>query len=365
MVLQIKFDFTSFLFPFLLLFFFLSPTIGICSSTITIDSDIQYRYALELFEEQNFETAIVELNRFIYFFPDDQRSKDAIFKKGVSLFCIKRYIDAVKVFKELASTGANDPLNIDNCSDVDNCPVAEAFFMLSTTFLAMDKEGSAEMVLQELLLLNDNPKIEDRALYALSGIYLSRAQKQQTSQKEADQVIMRAIEYIDRMTPEGKEKYNYAGLKKDIYKGIDTIEQKKKSPLLAGIASVVPGGGFAYCNRYHDAFMAFLLNTAFVLAAAESFEDGNGALGGLIGFVGFGFYGGSIYGGISSAHKHNKNITRDSVDNIKQMHPGIGSDTFSCQGRQESSCIEMMPAVDDDREKKSSKIPLLSIKIPF
>ncbi|MBF0377231.1 MAG: hypothetical protein HQK72_07085 [Desulfamplus sp.] len=379
------------------------PFMGRCSSdtltTLVINSDMQYRYALELFEKQDFQSAIVEFNRFIYFFPNDNRIKDATFKKGVSLFHAKRYGDAINLFRELSlplfdtstNTNAtkhdsehhnfavgnakNDDAAKDNFidtnfskNDSDNSVNIEALFMLSTTFLAIKRDASAEMVLQDFLLLNneiDEPEIEDKALYALAWIYIGKVEKVQSSYKEALDALLKAVRYIDRMTPNGKEKYKADNLKVNLLKTVEITETEKKNPLIAGIASIIPGGGFAYANRYHDAIVAFLLNSAFILAAIESFEDGNSALGGLIGFVGFGFYGGSIYGGISSVHKNNKEIIKTRVDRIRQ----------NIEAKQSQSQYSIYPNPLDsesdsyfyDKKNKSSghKIPLLSIKIPF
>ncbi|MBF0574066.1 MAG: hypothetical protein HQK69_09970 [Desulfamplus sp.] len=334
------------------------------STTLVINSDMQYRYALELFEKQDFQSAIVEFNRFIYFFPNDNRIKDATFKKGVSIFHAKRYGDAIALFRDLSLPLFDNSTNT-NTTKHDSVNI-EALFMLSTTFLAIKRDASAEMVLQDFLLLNneiDEPEIEDKALYALVWIYISKIEKVQSSYKEASDAIAKAIKYIDKMTPNGKDKYKADELKANLLKTVEITEQDKKNPLIAGIASIIPGGGFAYANRYHDAIVAFLLNSAFILAAVESFEDGNSALGGLIGFVGFGFYGGNIYGGISSAHKYNKNIIKNRIDRIRH--------NIEAKENQNSIYPDLLNSYSEsyyyDKENKSNshKIPLLSIKIPF
>jgi hypothetical protein len=78
-----------------------------------------------------------------------------------------------------------------------------------------------------------------------------------------------------------------------------------KNPVLAGVFAVIPGGGFLYTGRFHDAAAAFIINTGLGLAAWKAFDQDNPALGGVITLVGSGFYSGSIYGSISAAHKNN------------------------------------------------------------
>ncbi|MBF0468164.1 MAG: hypothetical protein HQK61_04660, partial [Desulfamplus sp.] len=384
------------LFMFFLSIFLFSDS-GICESTITINSDMQYQYALDRFEQQDFQTAVVEFNRFIYFFPKDSRLKEAAFKKGVALFHSKRYEEALVIFRDLSGLfsdkpdytnghSSGDPDSVSSSSKDfisaggiaatndegelldDDTLSTEACFMLSAIFLAVKRDASAQMVLQNFLLLNDDPAEEDRAYYALVWIYLARARDSHTSYKESRQALTQAIEYIDKMTPEGRHGYKAGNLAKEISRTAEFMDQNKKSPVVAGIASVIPGGGFAYCNRYRDAVAAFLLNSVFVLAALESFEDGNEALGGLIGFVGSGFYGGSIYGGISSAHKQNRAVIINAIDGIRKNtdagHDSLYGIMKNTDAGHDGSYDNLL--YDDDRQKKSSRnIPLLSIKIPF
>ncbi len=320
---------------------------------------MQYSYALKLFDNKDFPTAIVEFNRFTHFFPDDKRVKEALLKKGISLFHTKRYQEASTVFNSLSAplfdsltNSSSETLYIKNNSihlnSIEYNSVAiESIFMLSRTFLAMKRHSPAEMVLQDFLLLNDDPSTEDRILYCLVLIYIKKSVDNSISNDKALSSIAKAIEYIDKMTISGKENYKAEAIREQLLETLEVMNQKQKSPITAAIASIIPGGGFAYCNRYQDAIVAFLLNSAFILAAVESFEDGNDALGGLIAFIGSGFYGGSIYGGISSAHKYNRKIIRDSMNTVSDMY---NSEDINLHGQKKSS---------------GHKIPLLSIKIPF
>ncbi|MBF0210126.1 MAG: hypothetical protein HQK68_04485 [Desulfamplus sp.] len=315
-------------------------------STIIINSEVQYNYAVKLFEQHEFSSAIVEFSRFIYFFPDDNRVDDAKFKKGVSLLQTEQYEYAISIFKELSAPFFS------NSNSVDSITI-EAIFMLSSSLLKMKKDGAAEMVLQDFLLFNSDQSNEDRAIYALILIYLSRAQKGNISNKDAMAAIEKALEYIDKMTSFSIKLYKADRIKKDIEDTIKVLDQHGKNPVVAGVASIVPGGGFAYCNRYQDALIAFLLNSAFILASSESFNDGNSALGSLIGFIGFGFYGGNIYGAISSAHKHNRAIINSGIDYIKK-------------GQNFNINQELNFNIDPtDNRGRVDKIPLLSITIPF
>ena len=55
-----------------------------------------------------------------------------------------------------------------------------------------------------------------------------------------------------------------------------------------------------------------------IWATVTSFKDDNPALGGVIAFVEAGFYAGNFYGGITSAHKYNKNKTQTFIRELQE-----------------------------------------------
>ncbi len=123
----------------------------------------------------------------------------------------------------------------------------------------------------------------------------------------------KATFYFSKISHQNESKYKLDTLATELEK------QRlipKKSPEIAGLLSIIPGGGYLYCERYHDALITFLLNGALIYAAYESFDEGHHALGGLISFVGFGFYAGNVYGAITSAHKYNVRNTENFLKNL-------------------------------------------------
>jgi len=78
--------------------------------------------------------------------------------------------------------------------------------------------------------------------------------------------------------------------------------------------SVIPGAGYLYLERYQDALISLLVNTALIFAAYEAFDNDLYVLGGIISFVELGFYAGNIYGATTSAHKINRSQKPFPVD---------------------------------------------------
>jgi len=265
---------------------------------LIITADMQYEYVFASQKEADHETAMVEWKRFIHFFPLDPRIPTAQFYLGMSLFHLKKLDQARAIFQFQRFPYVGSSENI------------ESFFMLSQTLLAQGRPGGAERVLRDLLSENNSPEIKDRALSAMAWIYLDRAANMEPGALE------RAEALLSDMSMAGEGVFHA----QEIKRAVETILKKEdKSPWVAGTAALVPGAGFAYCGRYRDALAAFIINAGLIFAAHESFDDGNNVLGGLLCVLESGFYGGSIYGSISSAHKYNRSQIRRGLNTIRHL----------------------------------------------
>ena len=265
---------------------------------LTITADMQYAYALASQKEVFHETAMVEWKRFIHFFPLDPRIPTARFYLGMSLFHLKKWDQARAIFQSQRFPYVGSFRNV------------ESFFMLSKTLLAQGRPGGAQRVLQDFFSVSDSPEVKDRALWTLAWMHLDRAKNMEPGSLE------RADAFLSRISMSGERVFHA----REVRQAVETIlNQDQKSPFVAGVTALVPGAGFAYCERYRDALAAFIINAGLIFAAHESFEGGNNVLGGLICVVESGFYGGSIYGSISSAHKYNRFKTRQKLDHIRHL----------------------------------------------
>ncbi|MCD4718478.1 MAG: hypothetical protein K8S13_01265 [Desulfobacula sp.] len=252
---------------------------------LIITSGMQYEYAQKLFNEKDYETAMVEFKRLIHFFPDYEHKDQVEFNIGICLFNLKKYHDAARVFNEIIINGK------------ENDFTKEACFFQSRAFMNLGNNGYAQIVLQNYLKLVEDRETKDRIYFNLAKIHLTEARN-----GEPDSLIL-AREYLSKISRSGANQYN-----SDQY--LDLIikveDAPKKNPGAAGLFAIIPGGGFLYCERYHDALVTFLLNAGLIFAAYEAYDHDNKALAGVIGFVETGFYTGNIYGSISSAHKYNR-----------------------------------------------------------
>jgi len=261
---------------------------SLAGKQLIITSGMQYDYAKTLFEDQDYDTAIVEFKRFIHFFPKNSQKEQAEFNIAVCLFHLKKYHDAARAFNDIIIKGR------------ENNITKQSIFFQSQAFINLGNIGYAQIALQNYLKLvedTNDTDTKDKIYFKLAQIHLSEAKR------AVPGALASARKYLLKISQSNADKY-----KTDQY--LDLIvradQVPKKNPTLAGLFAIVPGAGFLYCERYHDAFITFLLNAGLIAASFEAWDNGNQALAGVIGFVETGFYSGNIYGSISSAHKYNQ-----------------------------------------------------------
>jgi hypothetical protein len=168
--------------------------------------------------------------------------------------------------------------------------------MQSRAFRQLGNLGYARVVLENFLKLTDDPDTRDRIYLDLAQIHI------QASLKPGSDELADALTNLEKISSNGQLQTQKTEMTARIQ---NARALPRKNPTLAGLFAVIPGAGFLYTGRFHDAAAAFVVNTGLGLAAWKAFDQDNPALGTMVGLAGSGFYFGSIYGSISAAHKHN------------------------------------------------------------
>lgn len=266
-------------------------TVSSSAQALIIDGDHQYGFAEELFKTHQYRRAAEEYQRFAFFFPFDSRKQPALFKAGQAFLLAKDPVTAIEIFKSFTEEKKQDKLGED------------AYFMLAECHLVMNSPGLAVVEMRNLIAENDDPNVRDRAFYRMGWLYID--QGNWTAAETAFSHISSA--------------------RRDHYQ-LDTLDDElnlahrlpTRSPAVAGTLSILPGAGQLYCNRYEDALIAFLVNLGLLWAAHDAFDQEQYALGGLLTFVGTGFYVGNIYSATSDAHKFNRKVKADFAHSLKK-----------------------------------------------
>ncbi|MBN1843037.1 MAG: tetratricopeptide repeat protein [Deltaproteobacteria bacterium] len=281
----------GFVLLFWLVFFALVPRFVHGQTSVVITADEQFRFAEAYFTTREYYRAISEYERFIHFFPQDPRVELTMYKVGLSYVKGERFKQAIDAFDSL----------IEKYRDTEFA--VKSYFKAAECYVKLKQYDAAFVVLDRLLMITQDPDVKDELHYRRGWIYL---EMDQWEKAEAS---------FDSISPENKNAYRLQDLSEKINKKKFV---KTKNPHAAGWLAVIPGAGHLYCERYRDAFIAFLLNGAMILAAYEAFDHENEALGGLITFFEIGLYSGNIYSAVSSAHKYNRKQKRDFFRYLKE-----------------------------------------------
>jgi len=287
--------------PLILLFFLLFTfpfSIAFGSTEIYLNADKQFNYAENCFLEEEYQNAADEYKKFVFFFPDDERVELAAYKACLSLYRFGKYRETIKLCRRFEDQPDDTSFS------------QRASFLICRSYLALGMNGPAVISLNNLIMRTKEMSVKDMAKYELGWISLDHP----IYKEEYSDNIKKAHTYFDRISMNGKKEFKI----EDLLSELDNYQTiPRKNPTIAGGLSIVPGAGQLYCERYQDSVIAFLLNAGLGIAAYESFDNENYALGGLISFVGLGFYAGNIYGAVSSAHKYNKESDRYFIKELK------------------------------------------------
>ena len=97
----------------------------------------------------------------------------------------------------------------------------------------------------------------------------------------------------------------------------NSLPLRQKSPVLAGILSVIPGAGYAYTEHTHTAISSFLINGLLGYATYTSIKNENYGMAILTGIFNLSFYIGNIGGASRSAHRFNDHQKRSLINSLE------------------------------------------------
>lgn len=265
------------------------PASGL-SKEVIIRSDDQFEFALQYMNKEDYARAITEFERFLYFFPDDEGVPKARFLIGMCHLKGKQYSEARKIFQDVYR-------------DYSGKEIAEkALFLLGESYYQQGLIKEAGRYFKQVVEEVPRSEFRDEALYRLGWIEL---------QGNDWQGAAKTFSSIENTSP------LYAPSTDLAQRALGGQQLPYKDPVVAGVmAGILPGSGHAYCNRYRDGLVAFLLNAVFMWAAVEAFDQDHDALGGILTFMEAGWYAGNIYSAVNSAHKFNRKVRKDFLQGL-------------------------------------------------
>jgi TolA-binding protein len=266
----------------------LLPAHALCAQ-ITIDSDEQFRFAEQTMEKGDYLRAVFEFERFLQFFPEDKKVPKARLLTAQCYMKAKDYESARKILNEVLS-GYTGTL-----------VAGKALFLMGESYYEQGLYDEAERYFKGVIAAYPEPELRNSAVYRLGWIQMQTGKWHEAS-----------------------ETFKDVGAGSPLFPNAQDLSVKSlggeflpyKDPTTAGALSVVPGLGHVYSERYKDGLVAFLLNGLFICATYEAFHENQEVLGAILGFVELGFYSGTIYSAVNSAHKYNRKLKDDFLQGL-------------------------------------------------
>lgn len=255
------------------------------SGQIIINSDDQFQFARQYMGKGEYHRAVGEFERFIYFFPKDEKVPMARYLIGLCYLMGKDYSSSRKVLEDVYKIYTKEPL------------AGKALFLIGESYYRQGMLEEAKSYFKEVIKGYPQSNLKDISLYRLGWTQLK-----EDRWKAASDTFMLV----------GKNSPFYASSQDLSTESLKGIELPRKDPRTAGIMStVIPGLGHVYSDRPRNGMIAFLLNGIFIWAAVESFDQDHDVLGGVLTVLEAGWYSGSIYSAVNSAHKYNRKVGND------------------------------------------------------
>jgi tetratricopeptide (TPR) repeat protein len=258
--------------------------------------DAELRFAESLFAERDYYRAITEYKRFLFLHPDSPKVPWVRFRIGESYLAGGKLDAARFAFEDLLK--------------VQPDPRIRSFAALSMA-RAFYKRGMLQQsagVLDELIPRLDDPDLKGQALY------LSGCARLKIGEVKSARAAFENISNDHQLAERGR------WLSEQMVRAEDLPE---KSPVLAGLLSIVPGLGHIYLGEYAVAFTALCWNGLFGFATYDGFRRGHYGVGALLAAMELLWYSGTIYGAVSGAHRYNRDARLNFYDELEE---GAGLD---------------------------------------
>ena len=277
----------------------LLPILGTLLAPVMAD-DLTFQLALDLLKENSHELAAVEFRRFAME-TDQQPEQSAAF-----LYSGYAYLQA--------GQGLSTEEMLDRAESADRASAyANEHSLLSAENARLMKDPDTALYFYDLL--SEDPENSDFQTFAIrrsAAIELARGD------------ILAARIQLE----------NSLGDETASLRALDAFANgKDKSPLIGGLWGLIPGAGYWYSGETANGFRSLLLNSLFIFGMVNTAQEEQWGAFAAIAFFEVTWYSGSIYGGVDSAQRHNKDRLDAAIYAIDgrtsyQPDPGITAPIF-------------------------------------
>jgi len=256
-------------------------------------------FALNLYKNKEYSAAIIELNRFLYLYPENP-VKDMIFYMiGMCYTGKKEWEKSIPIFRNVIS---NYPKG--KFVDKSQYRLAECYYNLGDFERAVTEFEKVETDFPESSL-KDDARFMCGLCFFLDRNWDNASNKFNSLLKDyPDSKLVPAAEKLINKC----EKSKYLKYKSHI-----------KSAILS---TIIPGTGQIYAHRTGDGISSFFINAILFGLTADRFNNKDITAGWFLGIVSFSFYIGNIYGATNSAINYNQKLQSDFLnESIQEIMP--------------------------------------------
>jgi tetratricopeptide (TPR) repeat protein len=249
-------------------------------------------FADKLYKDHEFDKALVEFQRFLYYFPNYSSKYNVMLKMARCYKYSGFHDNAAEILTGIISSGYEKGV------------IDDALFELGDTHYLFGEYEGAAIEFKKLYEETQDFDLKNKAGFMLTFSYL-RADE---ASKASDTTT--AMEWRKSISSENFQKLVH-GVR-------DYYNLERKSPLLSGVMSaVIPGTGHFYISRYRDGVLALILNGLFATCAYEFFDKGHTSPGILFSFFEMSIYSGTIFSSVSQTYKYNQFIRNEYIDKLE------------------------------------------------
>ena len=226
-----------------------------------------------LFEQGNYDAAITEYKRFLFFHPDDPRVGEVYYNIGLAYKAQGLWTDAVTALRTATHLS------------IDNETKSEYQLALAVTLIATKNYDLAQLELIKVKLRNPSARVHQRTLFLQAVAYIYQFRWEEARSVLSDYTTDERLEAL----------FDSA------------VNMPRKSVKVAkGLSTILPGAGHIYTGDWRDGLNTLVLNGALGFLIIDAVLDGHysdAALWG--GFIFLRYYRGNTFRAGAAAEQFN------------------------------------------------------------
>lgn len=222
-------------------FFLISTVLIFCSFTARAE-ELPLSLGRHLVAEGNYDAAITEYKRFLFFHPDDPRTGEVYYNIGLAYRAEGLWTEAVAALRTATHYA------------IDRESKSEYQLTLAVTLIATKNYDLAELELIKVMLRNPSTRLHRRMLFLKTVLYIY-----QFRWEEARRV--------------GREYTTDEQLEVLFDAAVNTPQ--KSADVASMLSKILPGLGHIYIGDWRDGLNALLLNGAFGFLTVDAILDGH------------------------------------------------------------------------------------------